>query len=721
MSATLQMRVFRQPPRAAVKDTYKAIRPWLLVIFLVALTYRCFYFLEARQHPLFLNPVIDAEQHHAWAQRISSGLILGSGPDDVFKPCFYPLLLGGLYYLWGPNIAVMQWLQFILGSLSAALTALLGAALLGKRAGIAAGFVCALYAPFLFFEGQLLTPAISIFLNLLLMLMLIRPSPRWGRIGVLGGVAAGFRPDMLIGLILVCAYRLLGVAARENNQRALIKAAFLVAGFLAVAVPVMARNYAIAGQWVFFSSNGGINFYTGNRQGTDGVTAIPTGLAWEQAISTVPEEILPEPGSTSRLWFSRGLEAISDDPLAWLKLLGKKAFAFFNGMEFRNNIGYNWFRQDIACLKIPFVQYWPVSALGLLGMVLGLLYRKKAPQRTMILLWIAGYFTVGLIFFVTARFRLPAVPFMMILAAWALFRPFEKDGRSAKRFAASAFLVLLLLTLTWPGWFDPAKGASSRDYINLGNVYRKNKKPQKAIAAYSKAYGTSPLDAEGWFLAGTTYLNARHIDQAVTHLTKAARLCPTGVDILLNLGNAHYQKTDFQESERYYHALIALDKDRNLYHKRASLAKAHLGLWRLYSSRNKLEEAQRQMEHAWARDKRTAAEYCMIGGLALKRCAAVFEEQAREEPWNWYPRANLGMAYFKMGRFEGAAGELKKSAALRGALPGVRFYLGLALIKGGKKEQGRKVLESLLHELPGSALRSEVQKALNTLHGPAGK
>jgi Flp pilus assembly protein TadD len=111
----------------------------------------------------------------------------------------------------------------------------------------------------------------------------------------------------------------------------------------------------------------------------------------------------------------------------------------------------------------------------------------------------------------------------------------------------------------------------------------------------------------------------------------------------------------------------------------------------------------------------------VIRGVALKRCAAVFEEQAQEEPWNWYPRANLGMAYFKMGRFEQAAEELKKSTELTGSLPGVRLYHGLALVKAGKKEQGREVMERLLHELPGSPLRSRVQEALSALKGTAGK
>jgi len=698
-----------------INNILRDIWRWLIVIFLVALSYRCLYFLEVRHNLLFLNPVIDAAQHHAWAERISSGLILGRGPDDVFKPCLYPLLVGGIYTLCGPIITLIQWLQFIVGSVSAALTALLATGLMGKRVGITAGFVCALYAPFLFFEGQLLTPSISIFLNLILALMVISSSPRWGRIGLLGGIAAGFRPDVLISLALVCCHRLLGIARHEGNRRAFTKAAFLFSGFLAIAIPIMARNYALVGQWVFLSSNAGINFYTGNRSGADGLTAIPTGLAWEDSISTVPKGILHEPASTSRLWFSRGLHAITKDPIAWLKLLGKKAFAFFNGLEFRNNIGYNWFREDVVLLRFPFIQYWPISALAILGMVLSLVERRKSHEKVMLFLWITGFFMVGLTFFVTARFRLPAVPFMIILAIWALSRLFKEGARSARRFGGLTCLVILLFGLTWPGWFDSAKGSNSRDNINLGNVLRKNRKFEKAIAAYRKAYSMNPGDPEGWFMAGTTYLKTSQIDQAIAHLIKAADLCPTGVDILLNLGNAYFRKGDIREAERYYNAVIELNKSRNLYHKRASLAKAHIGLWRLYHSQGKMVDAWRQIDYAWNLDKRVTADYCLINGLALMRCIAAFEEQAEEEPWNWYPRANLGTAYFKMGQFEKAAAELKRSAGVRGSLPGVKFYLGLSLIKADRKVEGREVMEKLLTELPESDLRSRVQTVLNSL------
>jgi tetratricopeptide (TPR) repeat protein len=700
---------------ATIKEAYQNIWQWLLVIFLVALAYRTFYFLEVRHHPLFMNPVVDADQHHAWAQRISAGAILGRGAEEVFKPWLYPLFLGGAYYLSGPNVTAIQWLHFILGSVSAALTALLGTVLFGKRVGIVAGFLGALYAPFLFFEGQLLTPALSIFFNLILALMLVTSSPPWGMIGLLGGVAAGVRPDILISFPMVCGYRLWGFAKTHGNRKALAKLALLVSGFMLVCIPITARNYRLSGQFVLFSANAGINFYTGNGPDADGVSAIPTGLAWEKAISTVPKEMLSKPASTSRLWFSRGLQTIAEDPVAWLGLLGKKFLAFFNGSEFRNNIGYGLFREGVFCLKFPFIQYWPIAALAILGMGLCFLKPYRLRERNLLLLWITGYFIVGLMFFVTARFRLPTLPFMIILASWALCWLYRTSTGGFKQVLRSAVLVVLLLSFTWPGWFDPAKRSNNRDYINLGNVFRKNGKPQEAISAYEKASEVNPQDPDGWLLAGTTYLHLNQPARAIEHLERAFRLCPTGADIILNLGSAYQAIGKTHQAENHYRDLIELNSKINLNHKRGAVALAHLGLWRIYRRQQRLGEAQIQMEDAWQVDERTAAEFCTIQEIKLKKCAEVFERVAREEPWNWYPRANLGIAYFKMGRFDRAAEELSKSSALKGVRPGVKFYLALALIRSGRKAEAEQVLSNLSEELPQSPLRNRVQEVLQSL------
>ena len=122
---------------------------------------------------------MDAGYHDGWARRIAAGDWLGHGPDDVFKPPVYPWMLGGLYRLFGRHLALVQWVQFVLGAASCVFLAMLAGRLLGAWCGRIAGLAAALYAPLVFFELQLLTPAVSVFLNTAGLWMLLRGwSPR---------------------------------------------------------------------------------------------------------------------------------------------------------------------------------------------------------------------------------------------------------------------------------------------------------------------------------------------------------------------------------------------------------------------------------------------------------------------------------------------------------------------------------------------------------------
>jgi len=82
------------------------------------------------------------------------------------------------------------------------------------------------------------------------------------------------------------------------------------------------------------------------------------------------------------------------------------------------------------------------------------------------------------------------------------------------------------------------------------------------------------------------------------------------------------------------------------------VAWAHIGIWRVYRRQGKVVEAKNKWNYAWNVDKQVATEYGVINGLELECAAGVFERMVGEEPRNWYTRANLGIAYLKMGRHE---------------------------------------------------------------------
>ena len=697
---------------------------WLCAIAATSLLYRGGYVASVRSHTLYQHPVIDAAQHHAWATRIANGCIIGAGPDDVFKPPLYPSVVGAIYAAIGAGLGSVQVAQHLLGAASAVLTTLLGFRLFGTFVGLTAGLTSALYAPYVFFEGQLLTPALSIFLNLAFALALLRGARTvggWCGMGALSGLAAAVRPDAILAMGLALAQRL-GVTGKANAaKRTLKNAAWLMCGLALAIGPVAARNYALTRSLILVSSNAGVNFHTGNGPRADGLSAVPTGVAWSQMIATVPEAILLRPDKASRLWLTRTLSAIREAPLRWAALLGKKAVAFWNGREFRNNIGYDWFRQECWTLRFPFFQYWPVSALCLIGIGLSLRKWREQPGRLLPVLMVTGYWAVCVAFFVTARFRMPAVPFMILLAASAIEWLRDCARRSGSSFAGACLAVAVTGAATWPGWFPLAPQGHARDLINLGNVRRARGQPQAALDSYRRAEALAPQDPEAPFLLGTLLLPQRRPAEALEHLARARTRCPTGVDILLNTAEAHRHLGNTHEAMEAYSSLLRLRETRNLHHKRVSVAKAHLGLAELHASGGRRKEARREIEQAWQVSEQAAAEYALIRGRDLARAKDAFGRLVADQPWDWYLRSNLGMSYLKLDRPHEAVAELTKASKLRGSRPGVRFYLGLALLRSGRRQEAKDALTDLLTDLPASPLADQVRRTLRGIRGrPAG-
>lgn len=694
---------------------------WFLLIFLVALIYRSAYFFSVRNEPLFTTPVIDGEQHHELAKKVSQGLVLGQGPEEVFKPPLYPLLLGGIYYLGGAQVKYVQILQFLLGAISSVLIALLGIFLFDKKTGLLAGLVFALYAPFVFFEGQLLTPSLQILLNLIITLILIKADQKknltWIILGFITGVSAGFRPDVIIPLFLLYIYYFTKFF-KENQIRGLVrKASFLLFGFLIIALPITIRNYYLTGEWILFSSNAGINFYTGNGPSADGVSAINTGLAWEQAISSIPSSLLFKPTKVSRLWFLRGLSFIKQNPFRWLKLIGIKILAFFNGLEFRNNIGFNYFRKNTRYLKIPFIQYWLISSFTLLTFLL-LSFKKIFWHKGYILplLLITGYLLTGIIFFVNARFRLPAVPFMILLALQGLWWIIKKTTESWKGIFQIVLVLSIIFVITWSGWFDPAKGSNNQDFINEGNIWRNRGKLPEALESYRLAYAMDPNEPDGWFLAGYTARQMGLISEAINSFQKTLSIIPEAIDVRLNLADIYFQQGEIEKAEHQYKAIVQMDGQMNLWHKRVSVAKAYLGLFQIYGFGKEFDKAQTEIERAWAKEEHTVAEYCLMNNLYIERAVEAFKGFVEEEPWNWYPKANLGLAYLKLGQDEQAVQAFSMSVKSKGAPSRVSLHLALALLKVGKREEGRKVIDNLISGLaPNDPTRPQALQILKKL------
>ncbi|MFQ5911835.1 MAG: glycosyltransferase family 39 protein [Nitrospinota bacterium] len=177
---------------------------------------------------------------------------------QIYAPLFwekpgYPLFLALLFRLSGPSLAVAWGAQLILGTLSVALTFLLGKRLFSRSVGKLAAFLQAGNGYVIAFGSYIGTEALGLVLIQLSALALIRPegttTPGRGR-GVLAGFALGATTLVRPEFLLFFPIALIWVLATWHPR--VQAAAFLAVAFAAILTPWTVRNHAVRGKWVPF-------------------------------------------------------------------------------------------------------------------------------------------------------------------------------------------------------------------------------------------------------------------------------------------------------------------------------------------------------------------------------------------------------------------------------------------------------------------------------------
>ena len=252
----------------------------LAAVGLAGLVVRTSHALALLASPAGETLVQDAAFYHREALRIL-GTIAAPGPGGPsFMNVGLPYALAAIYSIAGPSVRAALLVQAVLGSLTAVLLALAVERMIGsRRVALAAGFLWALYAQAVFYDGLVLTPSLTndcLAVALLLLALLSRGGGPLLAVaaGLAVGLAAVLRANLLL-LVPVVAVLLLFVPActpRDGDRRARRLAALLfVAGAAAVPLPIVLFNGAAHGEWVPVSANGGMNFWAGNNQDAQGI------------------------------------------------------------------------------------------------------------------------------------------------------------------------------------------------------------------------------------------------------------------------------------------------------------------------------------------------------------------------------------------------------------------------------------------------------------------
>ncbi|MEC8510745.1 MAG: tetratricopeptide repeat protein [Planctomycetota bacterium] len=473
---------------------------WLApaAIVLLAVALRVIYVLLLRDHPLFASPNMDAGYHLAWAKALAGGEEFQDGP--FFRAPLYPIVLAGLTSLAGEGTLFPRLAQSLLGGLSAYLTYRIGERVHGRVAGLIASVLVAVSWVLIAFDAELLIPTLFVPLSLFALDRALvwgfddRPRPALIA-GLAFGLAAIARPNIL--LFMPAAFAL--AAWRGRGWRGPVA---LTLGTCLAIGPVTVHN-ALEGDTALVATQAGVNLWIGNNPASDGSAAIVPGTPdgwWEGYYGAIAQAEAAEgrelrPTEVSAHFTGRALGWVRDEPEAWASHMLWKARLLMANVELANNSDIEF----TAMRTMPLLRLSPsrwdlLLGLGLVGLLAGV--RRGQRGAGVLVLYLGVYAASIVLFFVSARFRVPLVPILAIGAGYAVTLLMEavraRDARALALLVAPSLLIAGLSNAL-P---ENIRRGDAAGLLGLGIAELRRGDAAAAQAHLEEAYSISPTNPQ---------------------------------------------------------------------------------------------------------------------------------------------------------------------------------------------------------------------------------
>jgi 4-amino-4-deoxy-L-arabinose transferase-like glycosyltransferase len=536
-------------------------RAALALVLGAAAALRLAHWAAVAEQPFFARLAMDSQEYDRWARALAAGDWLGAEP--FFQAPLYPYLVALVYRLAGPSTDAVYLLQIAVAV--AALAALARAAdrLLGPPHGLVAAALGAVYAPFVFHDVQLLKESFAVAATCLLLAALAaaRAGGRaaiWLGAGAVLGVLALLRENALLlaPLLVLLALR------RAERRASLVRVAAFVAGLALPLVPVAARNAALGGGFLPTTWQGGVNFWIGNNPHADGTyRPVSPGKQVPALERAEPRRIAEaETGRSlsgaevSRFWRDRSLRWAAREPAAFARLQLAKTRLYLSWYEWPDAVDYYWTKSISPALALPLAEFGSVSLLALAGFVLA---RRRWRELAPVWLFEIGWAASTIVFFLFARYRLPAVPGLLVLAAV----PLVALGRALReKRRAVALAGALAIAAAWAAphlaGFRPRTGLVE---FNLGRLAQEAGDAAAAERHYERALEAAPGDFLAAMNLGTLAARRGDLARGRMLLERAAALEPDSDDARANLGAAHLAAGDLAAARRELERALALN------------------------------------------------------------------------------------------------------------------------------------------------------------------
>jgi Tfp pilus assembly protein PilF len=302
--------------------------------------------------------------------------------------------------------------------------------------------------------------------------------------------------------------------------------ALLFLGIGAGTAPCWVHNLVVARDPVFLSAHSGINFWLGNNPEATGYPHFPGLHAGQTAMLKDSIELAEtaagrslKRSEVSDYWSAKARAYISTNFGAWLKLMCRKLGNFWNAFEYDDLSVIGNLRQQR--IVFPGLHFGIVAALAIPGLLLSI---RTFPASRWVMAAILLHMAAVLPVFVTERYRLAAVPGLLLFAAFGLWALWQ-DCLSGRYRSLATYLGLLLaaaILVTLP-----------------------RKEPSLwAMEAYN---------------AGRQALESNNLPLAELHLQRAYSYVPDNAETNLALGNLRLAQGDTAAAKSFYRAALQAD------------------------------------------------------------------------------------------------------------------------------------------------------------------
>ncbi len=352
-----------------------------------------------------------------------------------------------------------------------------------------------------------------------------------------------------------------GGGVRQRAVRLAAAVAVFASGLFAGSSPAWLHNRLVAHEPVMLSAHSGINFWVGNNPAATGYPKMPPGIRPSQEAMlrdsiTRAEAEAGRPLSRAEVsehWSRKADNYIHTHFAEWLRLMGRKFLNFWNAFQYDDISTITMQREQ--GITWPGLRFGFVAALGLGGMLLAIF---TAPRSRWIAAAVLLHMLAVMPVFVTERYRLAAVPGLLIFAAWWAV---SLHARLARREWRPALPLLAVSVAT--AWFVsiPRDDTTlwSLDYYNAAIHAIRAHDLGSAQRSLKIAESYSPSSAEVQSELGNIALEENRRADAKARYRRALELNPRHDGVLNNLGVMALQEHFPEVAEKFFIAGLEIE------------------------------------------------------------------------------------------------------------------------------------------------------------------